>query len=354
MNIHCPLDGRDQPEAVASEPSAARSFRCSDLEQFSKLFDGLELEGIQLSPGKFDGSLVVTSMEEASIHISRCVHAMEMRMRVGPKRFLFCVCLEDDSKELVFGARDPGSWIFLLPPEGCAAMPAPQDCTLVTMSISSEAILESPFLGPETRNWFSAIRQEGTFLRSKHLASRVKEDVTLALLGAESGSAITPPKSDRSVCQAMLSGIMSAFSLEWLVHGGFEIDRRATATDRYFRARHLICEHDFTIGEGLNDALSGLGSARSVEQAFSSHVKMGPHSYARAIRLHNTRQRLRDKRYADESVGNIAAQEGFWDCSRFALYYRKHFGEQPSQTRKKAMVRQRSPDFASAFKRFRH
>ncbi|WP_420334631.1 helix-turn-helix domain-containing protein [Roseibium sp.] len=354
MNIHCPLDDRDQPETVFLGSSVAKSFLCSDLEQFSKRFDGLQLEAIQLSPGKFDGNLVVAPMEEASVHISRCVHALEMRMKVEPKRFLFCVCLDNDSEDLVFGARDPGSWIFLLPPGGCAAMPAPQDCTLITMSISSEAILESPFLGPDTKHWFSTIRPEGTFLRSKHLASRVKEDVTLTLLGAESGSAIMHRKSNRSVCQAMLSGIMSAFTLEWLVHNGFEVDRRATATDRYFRARHLICEHDFTIGEGLNDALSGLGSVRSVEQAFSSHVKMGPHSYARAIRLHNTRQRLRDKRYADESVGNIAAQEGFWDCSRFALYYRKHFGEQPSQTRKKAPVRQRSPDFASTFRRIRH
>ena len=275
MNIHCPIDRRDELERFITKSSAATHYKCSDLAQFSNLFDGLQLEGIQLSPGKFDGSVVLATMEDASIHISQSVHAIEMRMKVNPDRFLVCVCLCEDSDDMVFGARDPGSWLFLLPPGGCAAMPAPENCTLVTLSIASKAIVESEFLGPDIRAWFSKIRPEGIFLRSKHLASRVREDITLAFWGAESGAAPGNQKSDQSVCQAMLSSIMSAFSLEWLVHDGIEVDRRATATDRYFRARHLICAHDFTNGDGLNDALSRLGSARSVEQAFSSHVKMG-------------------------------------------------------------------------------
>lgn len=354
MNMHYPSDGGEEPINIAIEASAVKTFSCDDLDQFSLVFDGLDLEGIQLSPGRFEGSVVLASMDKASIHVSRCRHTMEMRMKTDPDRFLFCLCLNEDSDELVFGARDPGTWIFLLPPEGSAAMPAPGNCTLVTMSVSSDAILESDVLGAEVRTWFSRMRPEGSFLRSKHLASRVKEDVTLALVSAESGSATRNRKSGQSVCQAMLSGILSAFSLEWLVHSGFEFDRRTTASDRFFRARRLICEHDFTIGEGLNDVLSRLGSVRSVEQAFSSHVRMGPHSYARALRLHNARRRLLDCRNSGESVGNIAAREGFWDCSRFALYYRKHFGEQPSQTRKKTKARHRSPNFAPAFKRLQH
>lgn len=354
MNMHCPLDSSGALEKITSEAPEAKNFRCGDLEQFSSLFDGLNLEGIQLSPGKFDGSVTVAPMEEASIHISHSVQALEMRMTVDPDRFVLCVCLCEDSGGLVFGTRDPGSWIFLLPPGGKAAMPAPENCTLVTMSIAGEAILESEFLGVDTRDWFGKMPQEGIFLRSKHLASRMKEDVTLAFFGAESGSAVNNRKSGQSVCQAMLSSIMSAFSLEWLVHSGFEVDRRTTATDRFFRARRLIWEHDFTVGVGLNDALSGLGSGRSVEQAFASHVKMGPHSYARAIRLHNSRRRLLDRSNSGESVGNIAAREGFWDCSRFALYYRKHFGEQPSETRKKTGGKRGSSSFGSHARRFRH
>lgn len=354
MNMHCPLDGGGELEEMASEAPAAKNFSCSDLEQFSNLFDGLNLECIQLSPGKFGGNVTVAPMKEASIHISHCVQALEMRMKVDPDKFVLCICLTEDSDGLVFGTRDPGSWVFLLPPEGRAAMPAPENCTLVTMSFNSKAIFESEFLDVDARNWFSETRQEGTFLRSKHLASRVKEDVTLAVLGAETGSAIENQKQDQSVCQAMLSSIMSAFSLEWRVHSGFEVDRRTTATDRFFRARHLICEHDFTIGDDLNNVLSRLGSGRSVEQAFASHVKMGPHSYARAIRLHNARRRLLDSSKSGESVGNIAAREGFWDCSRFALYYRKYFGEQPSETRKKTGSKRGPPNFGSLARRFRH
>ncbi|WP_422041773.1 helix-turn-helix domain-containing protein [Roseibium sp.] len=63
---------------------------------------------------------------------------------------------------------------------------------------------------------------------------------------------------------------------------------------------------------------------------------MGPLSYARLVRLHNARQKLRDGKFDRESIGNIAAQEGFWEWSRFTSYYGKHFGELPSQTREHA------------------
>nr|WP_319384651.1 helix-turn-helix domain-containing protein [uncultured Roseibium sp.] len=354
MNVHCLMDRRGDAEKRPDESPAAKSFACDDIDQFSGLFHGVTLEGIQLSPGKFDANVVFAPMNEASIHLSQCAHTVEMRMDVEPERFLFCVCIGEDNEEQVFGARDPASWIFVLPPEGGAAMPAPENSTLLTLSVASKVILESEILIPEARAWFETVRPEGEFVRSKRLASRMKEDVMLALLGGTGRSLNGGSKSGQSVSEAMMSGIMSAFSLEWLIHDGIEVDRRTPAADRFFRARRLICEHDFTIGDGLNDALSRLGSTRSVEQAFASHVKMGPHSYARAIRLHNARRRLCDKHYSGESVGNIAAFEGFWDCSRFALYYRKHFGEQPSQTRKKRMIRQGSPNFPSLAGRFRH
>lgn len=353
MNVHCLTNRRDDPEGGPVASPTAKNVPCDDIDAFSRLFDGVRLESVQLSPGKFDASVAFAPIEEASIHLSRCACTVEMRMKVDPDRFLFCVCIGEDTEDLVFGARDPASWIFVLPPEGGAAMPAPENSTLLTLSVAGKAILENDILVPEARTWFEKVRPEGAFVRSKRLASRLREDVMLPLLGGPRASMTGSPKSGQSVGEAMMSGIMSAFSLEWLIHGGLEVDRRTPASDRYFRARRLICEHDFTIGDGLNGALSRLGSMRSVEQAFASHVKMGPHSYARAIRLHNARQRLRDKRYSGESVGNIAACEGFWDCSRFALYYRKHFGEQPSQTRKKAKTRQGSPDFCSFAGRFR-
>ena len=88
-------------------------------------------------------------------------------------------------------------------------------------------------------------------------------------------------------------------------------------------------------------AKSKTGRATGLEKVrqVSEHVNMGPRSYARIVRLHNARRKLREERYFDESIGNIAAQEGFWDWSRFTAYYSKHFGELPSATRRKAMSR---------------
>lgn len=56
-------------------------------------------------------------------------------------------------------------------------------------------------------------------------------------------------------------------------------------------------------------------------------------AYLRSIRLNEARRRLLSPESADRSIGDIAAEFGFWHPSRFASYYRDQFGETPSRKR---------------------
>ena len=76
-------------------------------------------------------------------------------------------------------------------------------------------------------------------------------------------------------------------------------------------------------------------SRRTIETVFSNMVGLPPVKYHQIYRLNRTRQKIRDLQHINDSIGDIAAEEGFWDWSRFSSYYRKHFGERPSETRKK-------------------
>lgn len=71
-------------------------------------------------------------------------------------------------------------------------------------------------------------------------------------------------------------------------------------------------------------------STRFLDQCFSEVLGMGPTAYVRALRLDAVR---RDILSADTAtLAEIAMRHGFWHLGRFSAYYRKQYGESPSET----------------------
>lgn len=324
-------------EELNTDSSVLRKCDSDDLEHHASLFRGVALESIQLSPGAFEGSVLSAVVDRISIHVSQSMQAIEQCMKVDQDKFLFCICLCENCKDTVFGVQGAGSWIYVLPPGGEAIAPTPIQCPLLLMTVECQALLNSDNLVPDVGNWFRTLKRDGEFVRSQRLASRIQDDALMTLQSAKGILTANGTRTAQIIHQAMISSIAAGFSLEWLERGDFAVVHRTPALDRFLKARHLLAARDLYQGSEGNDALSKLGSKRSVEQAFSEHVNMGPRSYARIVRLHNARRKLREQRFFNESIGNIAAQEGFWDWSRFTAYYSKHFGELPSATRRKAM-----------------
>ncbi|MEM8977827.1 MAG: helix-turn-helix domain-containing protein, partial [Pseudomonadota bacterium] len=130
-------------------------------------------------------------------------------------------------------------------------------------------------------------------------------------------------------------------SIAWLKRENFSQFVRTAAFERFYYARKHLLEQ-LRNGSATDtdnkvlEPLTHLGSKRSIEQAFSQHITMGPLTYWRVVRLHNARRKLIDPKRRHQPIGDIAAEEGFWEFSRFSMQYRKHFGERPSDTRKLA------------------
>jgi AraC-like DNA-binding protein len=70
---------------------------------------------------------------------------------------------------------------------------------------------------------------------------------------------------------------------------------------------------------------------RTLENHFKLFLNTTPLGWVRRMRLSLARQRLLDAR-GTATVTDIALASGFSQLSRFALQYREHFGELPSQT----------------------
>jgi len=72
-------------------------------------------------------------------------------------------------------------------------------------------------------------------------------------------------------------------------------------------------------------------SERTLRYAFLEHLKVTPKAYLKVIRLNGVRRELKNAE-PDVPVNQVAMRWGFWHMSQFAVDYRKHFGELPSQT----------------------
>ena len=88
----------------------------------------------------------------------------------------------------------------------------------------------------------------------------------------------------------------------------------------------------------LNDLMSMAGvSERGLRRSFKNYFGMPPRQYLQLRRLHHARRLLRDRHNGENTVTAVAARLGMWDFGRFAIRYRRVFGERPSDTLRRSM-----------------
>lgn len=77
-------------------------------------------------------------------------------------------------------------------------------------------------------------------------------------------------------------------------------------------------------------------SERTLQYAFRERFGVTPYKFITSRRLAKVRMALRQADPGKDTVGNIAADCGFWHLGRFAAEYRRTFGELPSETLRKS------------------
>lgn len=83
----------------------------------------------------------------------------------------------------------------------------------------------------------------------------------------------------------------------------------------------------------LPDLVQAAGvSARTLQYGFVEHFGVGPMTYLKHLRVRYVHDTLRRAQPGSCSVGDVAAQWGFYNGSAFARIYRQMFGELPSAT----------------------
>ena len=70
-------------------------------------------------------------------------------------------------------------------------------------------------------------------------------------------------------------------------------------------------------------------SSRGLQHAFRRALDMTPTEYLRRVRLTGAHEELRSGRPV--SIADVAHRWGFSSPSRFARYYREHYGRNPAE-----------------------
>jgi AraC family ethanolamine operon transcriptional activator len=74
------------------------------------------------------------------------------------------------------------------------------------------------------------------------------------------------------------------------------------------------------------------GPERTLRDIFQSVLGINPLKYLQLRRMRQVREALQKSDKQDYSVKQIALTSGFWELGRFAVEYKRLFGESPSET----------------------
>ncbi|MEM8700378.1 MAG: helix-turn-helix domain-containing protein [Pseudomonadota bacterium] len=323
-NLHNFETGPDFDEFIASAEEG-------DLEHFISLHPE-HTKIMQLGAGFFSGAVQAANFGNFSVHLVTCNQLVEKEVCLGDDKLAFSVCADARAPNPNSPASSGEHDRVLVMPSGCkTVLISPADSMSLIVTVNSVSLFAEPILLPDMVTWFNQSNGQGEFLQSAIIADRLREACHMAL----SLHASDRPAEERlNISTHLLTHLATGLTLDWLSRQSFKTCPKPSTVTRFQLARDLLLKCGGMFDAIEKRRIDSLGCRRSVENAFSETIKMGPVEYSRVLRLNNAREKIHNATFAEASIGDIAAEEGFWDWSRFSSYYRKQFGELPSHARR--------------------
>ncbi|MCF5668391.1 helix-turn-helix domain-containing protein [Pseudomonas marginalis] len=136
--------------------------------------------------------------------------------------------------------------------------------------------------------------------------------------------------------QAMLSEL-----LQLMIDPACDKHQRSPSSTRSFIVEkcHRLATTEMISVPSVIDLCERLQvSRRTVQNSFRSVAETTPLNYLRSVRLNGVRRTLMSTRACELTIGDAAAQWGFYHLSHFAAEYQELFAELPSHTARAAIA----------------
>lgn len=140
---------------------------------------------------------------------------------------------------------------------------------------------------------------------------------------------------DRQLEQAMLDEL-----LQLMTDPACDKQQRSPSSTRSFIVEkcHRLATAELNNVPSVDELCQRLQvSRRTVQNSFRSVAETTPLNYLRSVRLNGVRRTLMSTRASHLSIGDAAAQWGFYHLSHFAAEYQELFAELPSHTARAAI-----------------
>jgi AraC family ethanolamine operon transcriptional activator len=289
---------------------------------------GLDVETVQLKPGKLRGSITHLGIGNLGISLGRFDSEIRIRGALRQDRVVLGTIMDS-------AGRVTQWWQDVLPGDVCV-FPAGVEFDSIHsgceryLAVSLGFSELSLMLGGENGLADPAFwNTKGLYHPDPRTGEAIRRRLKEIMFNVErKTTAPTAQAADflqRSIIEAFVLSLTSAPPTE--KHGSF-----------YTGARLVSEAENYVDSAGgrpvhISEICSALKvSRRSLHRAFSEMLGVGPVAYLRRRRLSAIRSVLRRSDPATISIGDVAFENGFPEPGRFAAYYRAHFGETPSET----------------------
>lgn len=302
-----------------------------DFDQQAERLIGHDQSYLQLTPGAFQGRFLSGFLgDDVAIHMEYSSQALDQQVSGAAGQLSIGLLLGKSGEFRINGMSMSAGHLFLLPPGGFLHVLSPPGGEIMALTIRSETLKSEPGLALHIAEWFDRLEDQVEMLHAPRLADRLRSDAVSAM---ESATQAASPQALSLIARALVASVAAQFTLQ--LPSPLQPHRAPDISWERFRA----CRASLLSGLIRDDNAGSLAtltnsSKRSVEAAFARHSLVGPLTWFRIMRLHRVRRQLICPQSAHLSIGDIAAEHGFWDWSRFSGQYQRHFGELPSATRR--------------------
>lgn len=301
-----------------------------DFDAQSEQLSGYDQEYFQMSRGAFRGRFVsAVAGPEISMHLETTNQALEQKVGC-PAGMISLGLVVGKGHRFEANGMDLTEERLLVTQPGCEMnLKSPAGGSILAVCLDREMFLRRfdacrvPELVDGTRNRLEVV--DAPVLARQIRMSAIGVLNTLRQSECES--------VQMDLGEPLISAISAQFALHDAILQQHPNDAPNETYQTYNQAKRLMLDESMQALDYAFLSSSLRRSRRSIQLAFARHAEMSPSNFHRTLRLSRVRRALASVSQENLSIGDIAAQHGFWSWSQFTQLYKLQFGELPSATR---------------------
>lgn len=287
----------------------------------------------QLSAGSSESSLMQLSTEHCHMFLEQ-INQRVVQNGVAPReRMCFAVPINVPGSVRMQGRDVDDSSLFFLNGGEEFMFHMPTGMQLLSVTFERETFEQALAQTPSAKEIVVLLRQPVIRVSHKRFAAARRRLLSMfsQAMTSEAPGGVWEPALE----QAMLDEL-----LQLMIDPACDKQQRSPSSTRSFIVEkcHRLVAAQMLSAPSVIDLCERLQvSRRTLQNSFHAVAETTPLNYLRSVRLNGVRRTLMTTRAAQLSIGDAAAQWGFYHLSHFAAEYFELFAELPSQTTRAAI-----------------